>query len=185
MARAGRKRKAVKREPNGQAQRPNRKTAEDEVMSVAKTYRERVLSVPKDELLNQMAGSFIGRLCISGEISVSQYDAAQSFIEDYRNNAMAIRAPRDPGSVDYNRVQGGSLDAESVAFYQRATSRWRSAFEAVQSRQNELRGAGALYAALQYCVLEDKALPHLLGWLREGLNALVRHYGLVDRSRAA
>lgn len=185
--RAGRKRKSgVKREPNGKPSREGRRvSAEQEAMSVAREYRERVLGVKPGELLNQMAGSFAGRLCLSREISVAQYDAAMTFFEDHRNNAMAIRAPRDPSGMDFNRVQGGSGDAENVEFYRRATTRWRAACDAVQERQNEIRAAGALYAALQYCVIEDKELHHLVGWMREGLNALVRHYGLVDRAEAA
>jgi len=186
MARPGRKRKAgVKREASGKVQRPNRDTAEQEAMSAAMEARRRVFGLKPHELLDQMAGSFVGRLCINEQISVSQYDAAMTFLEDHRNNAIAIAAPRDPSAMDFNKVQGGSLSGENVDFYKRATKRWRDAVSAVQDRQNELRGGGAVYAALQYCVLEDKELHHLLGWLREGLNSLVRHYGLVDKVKAA
>ena len=186
MARTGRKRKVgVKREANGQAQRPSRENAEQEVMSVAKDYRERVLGVKPAELLNQMAGSFVGRLCMGREISIAQYDAAVTFLEDHRNNAVAIAAPRDPSGMDFNKVSGGSLAGENVDFYRRSTQRWRGACQAVQERQNELGGTASLYASLQYCVLEDRELHHLVGWMREALNALVRHYGIVDSVRAA
>ena len=147
--------------------------------------RVRLHGVRPELSRDQKAGCFVGRLCMSGELSVAQYDAAMTFLEDCRNNAIAIQAPRDPSGVDLNRVQGGSANAENVEFYRQATSRWRNAFAAVQARQNELRGAGALYAALETCVLKDAECHHLVGWLREGLNALVRHYGLVDKAKAA
>jgi hypothetical protein len=135
---------------------------------------------------DQRAGSFAGRLCMSGEITTTQYEAAMIYLEDHRNNLMAIRAPRDPSGVDLNRVQGGSGDAENVEFYRRATTRWRDATKAVQERQNELRGGGALIAALDTCLVRDAECHHMVGWLREGLNSLVRHYGLGgERSRAA
>jgi hypothetical protein len=147
--------------------------------------RVRLHGVKPEVSRDQKAGSFIGRLCMGGEVSVAQYDAAMTFLEDHRNNAIAIQAPRDPSGVDLNRVQGGSAEAENVEFYRRATTRWRNAVSAVQGRQNELRGGGALYAALETCILKDGECHHMVGWLREGLNALVRHYGLVDKAKAA
>lgn len=135
---------------------------------------------------DQRAGSFAGRLCMSDEITTTQYEAAMIYLEDHRNNLMAIRAPRDPSGVDLNRVQGGGTEAENVEFYRRATTRWRDATKAVQERQNELRGGGALIAALDTCLVRDAECHHMVGWLREGLNALARHYGLGgERSRAA
>lgn len=134
---------------------------------------------------DQRAGSFAGRLCMSDEITTTQYQAAMTYLEDHRNNLMAIRAPRDPSGVDLNRVQGGSGDAENVEFYRRATTRWREALSAVQERQNELRGGGALIAALDTCLVRDAECHHMVGWLREGLNALAKHYGIGERSRAA
>lgn len=147
--------------------------------------RIRMHGVRPEDSRDQRAGSFVGRLCMGGEVSVAQYDAALTFVEDHRNNLIAIHAPREPSGVDLNRVQGGSAGAENVEFYRRATTRWRDAVGAVQERQNELRGAGALYAAIETCVLQDVEAHHMIGWLREGLNALVRHYGLVDKARAA
>ncbi len=147
--------------------------------------RVRLHGIAPEVSRDQRAGSFVGRLCMSGEISAVQYEASLTFLEDHRNNLMAIRAPRDPSGVDLNRVQGGSVDEENVEFYRRSTTRWRSAVDAVQVRQNEVGGAGALYAALQTCILQDLECHHMTGWLREGLNALARHYGLGDKARAA
>lgn len=186
MAKAGRKRKSgVKREANGRPQRLSAEGAADEAMSVAMGYRERVLGVKPSDLKNQMAESFVGRLCIGKELSRVQYDAAVIFLADHRNMAAAIQAPRDPSGLDFNRVHGAGLTEENVEQYQRARRRWKEAVDAIQERQNELRGAGALYAALETCVLRDAQAVHMVGWLREGLNALVRHYGIGERVRAA
>lgn len=185
----------AKREPSG---RLSRKTADErarllvgvekadrETLSVGLDARQRVHKVPAQNLRDQMAGSFVGRLCIGGMLSSAQYDAAMTYLEDWTNNNRAIHSPRVPGAVDLNATKGGNGDYENVAFYQRATSRWRNAVSAVQDRQNELRGAGALYAALDSCVIRDVSLDHMVGWLREALNALSRHYQFVDKHEAA
>lgn len=158
---------------------------EREVLRPGIEARIRLHGMAPEQSRDQKAGSYIGRLCISGEITVTQYDAAQTFIDDHRNNLIAIQAPRDPSGVDLNRVQGGSARAEDVDFYRRSTTRWRAAINAVQNRQNELRGAGAIYAAMETCIIRDAECHHLVGWLREGLNALVRHYGLGEKTKAA
>lgn len=195
MGRRGPKPKEGKRMANG---RLSRKPAdvtkrlagaldadEREILRPAVEARVRLHGLAPEVSRDQRAGSFVGRLCMGGEISVAQHDAALTFVEDHRNNLIAIQAPREPSGVDLNRVQGGSPGAENVEFYRRATARWRAAVGAVQERQNELRGAGALYAAIETCVLKDIEAHHMIGWMREGLNALVRHYGLVDKARAA
>lgn len=82
--------------------------------------RMRLHGVAPEVSRDQRVGSFAGRLCMGGEIDIRQYEAAQIYLEDHRNNLMAIRAPRDPSGVDLNRVQGGSGDAENVEFYRRA-----------------------------------------------------------------
>lgn len=147
--------------------------------------RIRVHGVAPEASRDQRAGSFVGRLCMSKEISQRQYEAAMVFLEDHRNNAMAIAAPRDPSGVDLNRVHGNSVKEENVEFYKRATRRWRDAQAVIQERQNELRGQGAIYSALYTCVIRDTEAHHMVGWLREGLNALAKFYQIGEKSRAA
>lgn len=147
--------------------------------------RVRVHGVKPEVSRDQRAGTFVGRLCMGGEVTPKQYEAAMIYAEDHRNNLMAIRAPRDPSGVDLNRVRGGTGDAENVEFYRRATTRWREAQKAVQERQNELRGQGALISALDCCLIRDEELHHMTGWLREALNALARHYGVGEVAKVA
>lgn len=195
MGKRGPQRREGKREANGRlSRRPVdlMKRVDDKLdADVRETLRPgiearvRLHGIAPEVSRDQRAGSFIGRLCMGGEVNMRQYEAAQLYLEDHRNNLMAIRAPRDPSGVDLNRVQGGSGDAENVEFYRRATTRWRSAQSAVQDRQNELRGGGALYAALDYCLVRDVEAHHMVGWLREALNALARHYGVGEGTKAA
>lgn len=147
--------------------------------------RVRVHGIAPEVSRDQRAGCFVGRLCMGKELSQRQYEAAMTFLEDHRNNAMAIAAPRDPSGVDLNRVHGNSLKAENVDFYKRATKRWRDAQAVIQERQNELRGQGAIYAALYTCVIRDTEAHHMVGWLREGLNALAKFYGIGEKTKAA
>lgn len=195
MGKRGPQKKAGNREANGRLSRKapdimdrvndRMERDERETLRPGIEARVRVHGVKPEDSRDQRAGSFVGRLCIGKEIDARQYEAAMMYLEDQRNNLIAIRAPRDPSGVDLNRVQGGSGDAENVEFYKRATKRWREAQTAVQERQNELRGQGALIAALDTCLIRNVEAHHMVGWLREGLNALARHYGIGDKARAA
>lgn len=178
--RLSRKKADVMDRVNGAIEREERETLRPGIEA-----RIRVHGIAPEVSRDQRAGSFVGRLCMSKELSMRQYEAAMRFLEDHRNNAMAIRAPRDPSGVDLNRVHGNSLAEENVEFVRRATKRWREACTAVQERQNEMRGHGAIYAALYACVIRDTEAHHMVGWLREGLNALAKHYGFVDKAKAA
>lgn len=179
-----------KREPNG---RLSRRVADErtrfmltidkdqrETLGVGLEARERVNGTPIQQARDQMAGSFVGRLCMSSQLSSEQYDAAMTYLEDWENVGKAVHAPRQPGAVDLNATKGGSGDYENVALTRSRVERWRSAQNAVQGRQNELRGTGNLFAALDCCLLRDGEFHHLVGSLREALNALARHYRLTS-----
>lgn len=195
MGKRGPKKRDGNREANGRLsrkpadlmQRVNGKldAAEREVLRPGVEARMRLHNLAPEVSRDQKAGSFAGRLCMGGEMTPRQYEAALIYLEDQRNNMIAIRAPRDPSGVDLNRVQGDDVGAENVEFYRRATTRWREAQKAVQERQNELRGGGALIAALDTCLVRDVEAHHMVGWLREALNALARHYGVGEVVKAA
>jgi len=192
----GHKRKAGKREPNG---RLSRKTAdvseryrdgldkeERDTISTGLSARVRVHGVKPEHSRDQLAGSFVGRLCLTGELSRVQYDAAMSYMEDWHANLRAIQAaiPPWPNAIDLNATKGRAVGPENIARAQRSVQAWRAARAAVQERQNELRGAGNLFGALDHCVLRDHDHPHLVGSLREALNALARFYRLLSTEAA-
>jgi hypothetical protein len=130
------------------------------------------------------AGSFVGRLRISGEISMQQCEAAHRYFEVYQEMQRAIGGPKPAGAIDLNATKGMPAP-ENAERATKALADWRAALAAVQGRQDEVRAGGALIAALDYCVLRDEAHMHMLGWLREALNALAHHFKIGDKRRAA
>ncbi len=185
-----------KREPNGQLSRKQAdRTARSldgldqeqrEALSVATEARQRVHGVDPKHQRDQMAGSYIGRLCLMRMISPAQYDAAMTWLEDCHNYRRAIAGAvgRQPGAIDLNATPGTS-GYENVAKVQLWRKRYKDASKAVQDKQNELRGTVALFAALNHIVERDLSLEHMVGDCRTALNALARHYLLTSAAEAA
>jgi hypothetical protein len=201
MGRRGKARQPGKREPNGQLSRkPADRTSrfldglerdERDTLAVGIEARVRVHGVDPERSRDQMAGSFVGRLCMTRQISRQQYDAAMTWLEDCENYSAAVHSPRQPGAVDLNRIQGSNGDYENVERTRRAITRMigdkergiRGAMQAVQAAQLEVRGQGNLFGALDAILHRDQELQHLVGDLRVGLNALARYYGLIGGTR--
>jgi hypothetical protein len=153
----------------------------------------------RPHVLDQRAGSVVGRLAMQGEISMAQYDAAVKYAEDVHNYRLAVSAPRQPGAVDLNAVRGGSADgADHVEFVRRAVRRFcgekggngappvTGVRQALAECQGSIANRGQnLQAALDYLVLRDELHVHMIPWLRTALNALSRHYGFAERTEAA
>jgi len=193
-----RKRKTGKREPNGRLSRTqdgiakrlgdqfrDMELTERETIAPGIEARQRVHGLPLEQASQPMASCFVGRLCMGRELSRPQYEAAMLYIEDCANNARAVHAPRQPGAVDLNATKGGSGDYENVAKTLRSRARYNDATKAVQSAQNEIRGNGALFAALYEIVQMDRECWHLVADCRLALNALAKFYGLVNSERVA
>ena len=189
----GRKRKSGKREPNGKLSRKpadvasRRKVAWDqlaqEAVSVALEARQRLFGLSEDDARNQQAGTFIGRLCMGKQLSVAQYEALCTWEASARANSAISAGPMSDAAFDPNRVSGRAGESNE-AYQARVVAHHRRAHKAVQDRQDELHGRGALFAALYECVQRDREFYHLVGDLREAANALARHYGLENRRAA-
>lgn len=187
MTRRGPKRKSGKRTASGRlSQKPADVVArlteahdreEREMLSTGLDARIRVFGIDPNHSRDQMAGSVVGRLTLSGELSRQQYDAAQSWLTDLRNYRQVIAAPKGMGAVDLNAVRGDSTDIERVAWYRRCCDRMEAARKAIQTEQDILRLKANLWAALDLMLDSDLMLPHLVGDLRHALNALAHHYG--------
>ena len=145
--------------------------------------RHRLHNLKPEHLRDTDAGSFVGRLRITGEITMQQCEAAKEYLRVYEAMQVAVGGPKQAGAVDLNATRGMPVP-EKVDQSIKAMADWKAAIRAVQDRQDELRGGGALIAALDYCVLRDGEHPHMVGWLREGLNALARHFKIGDKHRA-
>jgi len=193
MGKRGPRRQEGKREAGGRLSRkPIEKQARDiakvaadewDAMNTALMARWRVHHVPMEKLRDQMAGSYIGRLCLTGELTQQQYDAAQAYLADRRDYHMAIDAPKQMGAVDLNAVHGRTHH-ENVGRSQQAVARFMAAEAAIQTAQNIIGLHGNLYAAISLCVVGEVDLHHMVGDVRLALNALARHYGLGNRRAA-
>ncbi len=188
MAKAGRKRKAGKREANGKLSRrvvdkqARRSIDEQSAMSVGKEARQRVHGVSAADSGTELAGSVCGRLLLQGSINRQQMDAAIAHQEAYAAFHRAIDAPAQPRAVNIGAATGGSgrdLSPEQCA---KAKKRWKDAKAVLVDLDTAQRGAATTYAAIDYIVLQERFLPHMFGDLRLGLNALARHYGLMARA---
>lgn len=194
MGRRGPQKQGGKREANGRLSRKpvditqqlNVRLDADErdALRTGVEARHRLHGLKPSDLRDTDAGSFVGRLRISGEISMQQCEAAKEYLRVYEGMQAAIGGPKPSGAVDLNATKG-MPGLENVARSVKAREDWNAALKAVQARQDELRLGASLIAALDHCVLRDGQHPHMVGWLREGLNALARHFKIGDRRKAA
>lgn len=188
-----RRRKPGKREPNGKLSRVPAeiearhrdgldREAQDAI-AVAIEARQRVFGLPLAVCRDQMAGSALGRLCLQGFITRVQYDAGMLYLADCDAHSRAIGTPGIVRAQDFNRI-GGKDNFENEAKTKAAMARYEAMVKAVRAKQTEIGNMGNLFGALDTVIRRDVMLEHLLGDLRLGLNALVRHYG-VGGARAA
>lgn len=193
MGKRGPKPQGGKREANGRLSRKpvdvtkhlndQLDADEREALRTGVEARHRLHGIAPGQLRDTDAGSFVGRLRITGEITMQQCEAAKEYCRVYEEMQAAVGGPRPSGAVDLNATRG-LPGPENVSRSIEAREAWNNATKAVQDRQDEIRGGGALIAALDYCVLRDEEHPHMVGWLREGLNALARHFRIGDKRKA-
>ena len=201
-----------KREPNGRKSRRANSVAVDiagrkvawnkedqDMVSVAIEARQRVWGLSVKESRDQKSASFIGRLCLHGELSEAQFQALDRWNEDRRAYSAIMAGPKGDSAQDPNRMPGRSgyenprrdrsvsehneelrkvIDAAQIRALHRAAER------AIQDKQFELRNRANLWGALDVCVTRDRDVFNLVGDLREAANALVRHYGIEARAAA-
>lgn len=199
------------REPNGQLSRKqadmNKRAfaqydqQERETMETALAARERVYGLPRAKegpkgqpvavSRDPMAGSFIGRLCLQGEITITQYDALVKWVEQYDLYAMVNGFPRPPGAARLtDSPRGGKVsNQESVDFTRQTTKEFIDAKNVVMAAQQEPSnqvGARFLFlGALWHCVEQDMERRDMVPTLRTVANLLARHYKLTAKQREA
>ena len=152
---------------------------ERDTMGVVLQARQRLHGLSGPIARDQLAGSFIGRLCLGNKegtgITRIQYEALSRWEESFRAKGDSAQDP--------NRIAGRATgeDEDRDARIMAAHSKARLA---VQDRQNQLGLRANLFAALYECVQRDHELYHMVGDLREAANALARHYGLEQQVAA-
>jgi len=169
----------VAREPNGRISRAKR--IREPADNLALKVRARKMGVSVNEARDPRLATYIGRLAIlgieegAGGISDTQYEAALKFLEVRNRYLWAIGSP-----AAIHEESGGVLDDVGYAeATKRDIVRYEAMMEAVSEAQFFNRSDN-LVAALQYLVVDDVALPHMVGTLRVALNLLCHHF-FIDK----
>lgn len=129
-------------------------------------------------MLDQFAGSFVGRCYLAGQLTRMQVEAAQIYHQERSNYSTVCGGPKAAGAVNLNATKGAPNDIENLEFAARAREAYDASYKAIWAKQSQIRLRGQLFASLTLAVIEDKPLPHLLPWLRIALDALAVHYRL-------
>lgn len=191
MGRRGPKKQGnAMREPNGRKSRKpvdvtkllngDLEAEEREALRIGVESRHRLYRLDPAQLRDRDAGSFVGRLRLAGKITMQQCEAAIRYAQVFQDMQATLGGPKPSGAVNLNATRG-MPGAENVDRTIKAHEDWKAALAAVQARQNAIRGAGALYAALDYCVIRDANCMHMLEWLRIALDTLASHFRIGDK----
>ncbi|WP_455466818.1 hypothetical protein [Bartonella sp. B39] len=169
-AKRGRPRiKGCMREKNGRISRA--KAPRDPVDKLAIEIRAKRFGLTIEDAKNPLSGTYIGRLYLQGVIEQDQYDAAQKYLE-VRNNYLCAKGL--PNAI-YDDFTPSSNEEAQKRWIERATHCYEETKEAIKEAQY-LYHKHNLYASLQYLVIEDQMLPHLVNSLHIVLNALHKHF---------
>jgi hypothetical protein len=174
---------------------------EREMLETGLAARERIYGLPRATKgdkgqpvalsRDQRAGSFVGRLCINGELTITQHDAAERWLEQSVANARAKCLPRPPGAVRISDTPGGGVSGEYENIERTLSdiAEFKAAHDAVQAAQYEPSNMGGgsrftLLSALWHLVEQDIARHDMVADLRIALNVLARHYKIEARKAA-
>ncbi|WP_254475260.1 hypothetical protein [Bartonella sp. B1098] len=158
------------REPNGRISRT--KMPRDPIDKLAIEMRVKHFGLTIEEAKNPLSGTYIGRLYLQGNLNQDQYDAAQKYLEVRNDYLCAKTLP----SAIYNEMPSSSDEAAREKWVEFATKQFFNMQEVIKETQHLYRQHN-FYAALQYLVVEDQPLPHLIPSLRIVLNTLQKYFG--------
>ncbi|GAA4667923.1 hypothetical protein [Bartonella pachyuromydis] len=159
------------REANGRMSRA--KAPREAVDKFAIEIRAKRFGLSLQEAKNPLSGTYIGRLCLQGVLDQEQYDTAQQYLQ-IRNDYLCAKGL--PNAI-YDEMPSSADDKARDKWVEFATKQFANMQEAIKEAQHLYRQYN-LYAALQYLVIEDQELPHLVSSLKVTLNALYKHFSL-------
>ena len=178
----GQKRMQGHREPNGRLSRRRVHVREREEMtqreaqSVAIAARMRHTGLPEEVVsLNHAgrpnAGTVHGIMCLRGDISRAQWDAAEWWI----GKRIAVLRAIEPPAQRTGEAGGGTFDEDRYAEWCRsARETWAAVLDCIQEASTETRSP--LMAALDVILWRGEYAGHLVGDLRIALNAIHRRF---------
>jgi len=172
----------IARERNGRSSRRKVHVQQREAMSakeaqsVAVEARMRIFGLSEEQASRNVAGrpnagTLHGRMCLAGEISRAQWDAAEWWIGKRTAWLRAIETPEQRTG----ETGGGTLDeGRHAEWCAKARSTWTAVLDCVQQASTETRSP--LASALDVILWRGEHLPHLVGDLRIALNAIHRRF---------
>lgn len=164
----------VARTDNGRISRAaNANEAPDKV---AREARMRLHGISKEDASQPEAGTVIGRMKLSGELSRAQYEGLTRYSMTRERYMLAMGVP-DSLRTRSGGVMNVAPDESDIG----AVEAWGKVSGAVSAAQSQSNGN--LVAALNFMVTKDEYYPHMTGDLRIVSNALVRHYGIDAREQ--
>lgn len=193
MARRGRKRKLINREPNGRASRRKedvkvyQEMTEREAKSIGIEARMRRTGLPehlvdgKPETGKPNIGTQQGYLCLMGYIDVDQWAAAEWYCHRRNEYLQAVKAP---GAQWQRHDEPVSSDPDA---YGRWCDSAKAAWVAIRSclQRVSIEARSPVLAAFDHILdRQTERLPHMVPDLRLGLNAISREF-LVGKRAAA
>jgi hypothetical protein len=178
IVRVGRKRKSGKRHPAGRLVQPK----DLDVAAIAAAHPDRQ-GLPESKRAFPVAGTPVGRLFLSGQISAQQLEASRRYARDARGYQQIIGSPK-PNAPSLNPMTAGGMSAPvafSEAEIRRRLDGYNAAFEAVYDAGHRAARAVARVAVYEEWLPDGSSLEDL----KRGLSALARHYGLTDHRKSA
>ncbi|WP_144753903.1 hypothetical protein [Bartonella saheliensis] len=144
---------------------------QDPVNQLAIEMRAKRFCLTIEEAKNPLVGTYVGRLCLKAVLTKDQYDAAQKYLEVRNDYSCAKGLP----SAVYDEMPSSCDEEAREKWVERATEQFSNIQEVIRETQCFYRQYN-LHAALQYLVVEDQELPHLVSSLRIALNALQKYF---------
>ncbi|KEC57041.1 hypothetical protein [Bartonella rochalimae] len=124
-----------------------------------------------EQAKNSLSGTYIGRLYLHSKLNQDQYDAAQKYLQ-IKNDYLCAKGL--PYAI-YDDFSPSSNEEAQKQWIKKATNCYEGMKEVIKEAQCFYHQYN-LHSALQYLVVEDKTLPHLVPSLHIVLNALHKHF---------
>jgi hypothetical protein len=178
MARTGRKRKGGPRHPGGQLVRE--KKPDDRIRTARQPHRRGVRS---EDRMDERAESPLGRLALRNVITSAMHDAGSRFNVVVGAYRATIEAPKGTSGGGGARSSCWAEEADTAnycriasddCFCLRTKNTYDAAFEALSAR-----GQIVAKVVARVAVHREDILPQDLVYLKVGLEALARHFGLT------
>ncbi|AQX20160.1 hypothetical protein [Bartonella sp. WD16.2] len=158
------------REPNGRisrAKKPDKSSYQQTLEMRGKRYGASI-----QDAKNPLMGTYVGRLyLLEKKINQDQYDASQQYIQ-VRNDYRCAKGL--PGTVHDDVASNRNQDGLEK-WVEITTDRYEAVRDVIREAQGLYRQYN-LHAALQYIVIEDQQLEHLVSSLYIALNALHKFF---------